>query len=96
MAGRRIDANFTEDTVAFAPESFLSVLSFPLYRFSIEPFSHNRPANKPLTFSRCKEHLLGADARLRSTIAGFRSFYMQFKHPMAYSDDGATKVIKDR
>ena len=50
--GLRIDANYTEDVVGFALESFLTLLSFPRQRFSIEPFS------------RGKERWLGADARL--------------------------------
>jgi hypothetical protein len=68
----RLDADYTEDVVGFALESFLTLLSFPRHRFSIEPFS------------RAKERWLGADARLFShRITGFRPFYMQFKRPSA-------------
>lgn len=62
MSSLRLDANFTEDTVGFALESFLSILSFPTLRFSIEPFS------------RAREHWLGADARLLGRVSGFRPF----------------------
>lgn len=80
----RLDADFTEDTVGFALECFLSLLSFPRFRFSIEPFSRGR------------ERWLGADARLNGRIAGFKPFYMQFKRPSAYPDVSAAKVIADR
>ena len=82
--GLRIDANYTEDVVGFALESFLTLLSFPRQRFSIEPFS------------RGKERWLGADARLHSRIRGFRPFYMQFKRPAAYPDFSTSKIIIDR
>lgn len=82
--GLRLDANFTEDLVGFALESFLSLVSFPRNRFSIEPFS------------RARERWLGADARLSSRITGFRPFYMQFKRPTAFPDLSASRVIKDR
>ena len=80
----RIDADYTEDVVGFALESFLAVMSFPHRRFSIEPFS------------RSKERWLGADARLHGEIRGFRPFYMQFKRPSAYPDISTAGVIKDR
>lgn len=82
--GFRIDADYTEDVVGFALESFLAVMSFPRHRFSIEPFS------------RAKERWLGADARLHGEIRGFRPFYMQFKRPSAYPDFSSAGVIKDR
>ena len=82
--GLRIDANYTEDVVGFALESFLTLLSFPRQRFSIEPFS------------RGKERWLGAEARLHSRIRGFRPFYMQFKRPAAYPDFSTSKIIIDR
>ena len=82
--GLRIDANYTEDVVGFALESFLTLLSFPRRRFSIEPFS------------RGKERWLGADARLHGRIRGFRPFYMQFKRPAAYPDFSTSKVVSDR
>jgi len=84
MSSLRLDANFTEDTVGFALEAFLSILSFPTLKFSIEPFS------------RAREHWLGADARLLGRIAGFRPFYMQFKRPTAYPDHSAARIIRDR
>jgi hypothetical protein len=84
MSGLRIDANFTEDTVGFALESFLSILSFPTLRFSIEPFSRGR------------ERWLGADARLLGEINGFRPFYMQFKRPTAYPDYSSAKIVVER
>jgi len=80
----RLDADFTEDTVGFALESFLSLLSFPRLKFSIEPFSRGR------------ERWLGADARLNGHIAGFKPFYMQFKRPSAYPDTSTANVITDR
>jgi hypothetical protein len=80
----KIDADYTEDVVGFALESFLTLLSFPRHRFTIEPFS------------RAKERWLGADARLHSDIRGFRPFYMQFKRPAAYPDYSAAGIIKDR
>ena len=82
--GLRIDANYTEDVVGFALESFLTLLSFPRHRFSIEPFS------------RAKERWLGADARLHRRIRGFRPFYMQFKRPAAYPDFSTSKIVSDR
>jgi len=82
--GLRLDANFTEDTVGFALESFLSLLSFPRLKYSIEPFS------------RGKERWLGADARINGHMAGFKPFYMQFKRPSAYPDFSTAKVITDR
>ncbi|WP_177191653.1 hypothetical protein [Nitrosospira sp. Nsp14] len=80
----RLDADFTEDTVGFAIESFLSVLSFPRLRFSIKPFS------------RRQERWLGADARLDGYLKSFKPFYMQFKRPSAYPDISTAKVIADR
>ena len=80
----RLDADFTEDTVGFALESFLAFLSFPRLKFSIEPFSRSR------------ERWLGADARLNGHIAGFKPFYMQFKRPSAYPDTSKAKIIVDR
>ena len=80
----RIDSDYTEDLVGFALESFLTMLSFPFRRFSIEPFS------------RRKERWLGADARLNGRIRGFRPFYMQFKRPAAYPDYSTSKIITDR
>ncbi|WDL98475.1 hypothetical protein [Alicyclobacillus sp. ALC3] len=84
MASKRIEADFSEDTVGFALESFLAVLSFPMYRFSIEHFT------------RSKERWLGADARLYSHVKSFKPFYMQFKKPSAYPDISTSKIIKDR
>lgn len=82
--GLRVEANYTEDVVGFALESFLTLLSFPRHRFSIEPFS------------RSKERWLGADARLHGRIRGFRPFYMQFKRPSAYPDFSTSKIVTDR
>ena len=80
----RLDADFTEDTVGFALESFLALLSFPRLAFSIEPFSRTR------------ERWLGADARLSGHIASFKPFYMQFKRPSAYPDTSKAKIVVDR
>jgi hypothetical protein len=80
----RLDADFTEDTVGIALESFLTLLSFPRRRFSIEPFSRGR------------ERWLGADARLNEELDSFKPFYMQFKRPSAYPDVSTAKVITDR
>jgi hypothetical protein len=79
-----LSPNYTEDTVGFALESFLSLLSFPRRRFSIEPFS------------RGNERWLGADARLEGRVKSFKPFYMQFKRPFAYPTYSKAKVIKDR
>lgn len=83
-AGHRLDADYTEEVVGFALESFLTLMAFPRQRFSVEPFS------------RAKERWLGADARLNSAIRGFRPFYMQFKRPSAYPDYSNSKIIRDR
>ncbi len=80
----RLDADFTEDTVGFALESYLALLSFPRFKFSIEPFSRGR------------ERWLAADARLIGKISKFKPFYMQFKRPSAYPDTSIAKVIADR
>ncbi len=80
----RLDADYTEDTVGFAIESFLTLISFPFHRFSVEPFS------------KTKERNLGADARLRGRVRGFRPFYMQFKRPSAYPDYSSSRIIVDR
>lgn len=83
--GHQLVADFTEDTVGFAVESFLAFLSFPRFRFSLEPFSRSR------------ERWLGADARLNGRIAGFKPFYMQFKRPYAFPDSSTTsQVIRER
>jgi hypothetical protein len=79
-----MDSDFTEDTVGFALESFLSLLSFPRLKFSIEPFSRGR------------ERWLGADARINGHMVGFKPFYMQFKRPSAYPDVSTAKIIADR
>ncbi len=81
----RLDADFTEDTVGFAIEALLALLSFPRLRFTIDPFS------------RSKERWLGADARLDGRrIRGFRPFYMQFKRPSAYPDFSKARMVSDR
>ena len=80
----RINPNYSEEVVGFALEQFLTLLSFPHFRFSIEPFS------------RAKERWLGADARLHGGIRGFRPFYMQFKRPFAYPDHSTSGVITGR
>ena len=83
--GHLIVAEFTEDAVALAIQSFLTLLSFPSRRFTIQPFS------------RAKERWLGADARLEgSKIRGFRPFYMQFKRPSAYPDISPSKMVSER
>jgi hypothetical protein len=80
----RLDAEFTEDTVGFALESYLALLSFPRFRFTIEPFS------------RGKERWLGADARLNGRLNSFKPFYMQFKRPSAYPESSTSKIISER
>lgn len=80
-----IVSDFTEDTIAIAIESFLTLMSFPRQRFTIQPFSHT------------KERRFGADARLEGKrIRGFRPFYMQFKKPSAYPDISHSKIVKER
>lgn len=79
-----IQANYVEDNVAVVIERFLTMLSFPRERFSIE------------VISRARERYLGADARLNGAISGFRPFYMQFKRPSAYPDYSSSRIIKDR
>lgn len=83
-AGNKADADYPEELVGIALESFLTAICFPERHFSIEPFS------------RAKERWLGADARLHRHIAGFRPFYMQFKKPSAYPDHSGAGIIKDR
>lgn len=81
----RIDAEFTEDTVAVAIELFLTLVSFPRLLFTIQ------------LFSRAKERWLGADARLEGRkIRSFRPFYMQFKRPSAYPDTSRSSIVKER
>lgn len=82
--GNLIVADYTEDLVGFALESFLSVANFPHYRVTVEPFS------------RGEERWLGADARIVNELTGFKPFYMQFKRPSAYPDFSRSKIIKDR
>lgn len=83
--GLRLDPDFTEETVGFAIESFLTLLSFPRHRFTVEPFS------------RAEERWLGADAHIAGrNIRGFRPFYMQFKRPLAYPDFSPSRIVKDR
>lgn len=79
-----LSANYTEETVGFALESFLSTLSFPRRRFSIEPFSQG------------DERWIGADARLKGKVKSFRPFYMQFKRPFAYPAHSTSNIVKDR
>lgn len=84
-SGLRLDSDFTEDAVGLALESFLTLLSFPRQRFSVEPFSRSR------------ERWLGADARLEGNqIIGFRPFYMQFKRPQGYPDYSGSSIITQR
>ncbi|MBP2018277.1 hypothetical protein J2Z79_001678 [Symbiobacterium terraclitae] len=78
--GRRLEADFTEDTVALVIDSYLAVASFPHCGLTVE------------LFSRRWERRLGADAR----ITGFMPFYMQFKRPSAYPGDSRAKVVLDR
>lgn len=82
--GNRIEANYTEDAVALAIQTILTIASFPFFRYSIE------------LFSRSKERWLGADARLNSRIAGFKPFYLQFKRPSAFTENSNSKIAKDR
>lgn len=86
MAGQglRLEADFTEDTVALALESFLAVATFPWLRFTIEPLSADA------------ERRLGADARLLGQAVGFRPFYMQFKRPSAYPSTSRSRIIRGR
>ena len=65
--------NYTEDTVAIFIEHYLTLLSWPFPHFSL------------VLFSKRKERVLGADARLTlSSIKAFKPFYMQFKRPFGY------------
>ena len=82
--GLRIDANYVEDVVAIEIASFLSKVSFPQLRFSIEPLSRPR------------ERWVGADARLTDSMRGFLPFYMQFKRPSAYPENSTSRIIQDR
>jgi len=87
MAKRRsnkIEPNYSEEVVGFALESYLSVFSFPFNRFILEPFT------------RSEENWLGADAKLKSQVKGFKPLYMQFKRPFAYPDFSQSKIITDR
>lgn len=82
--GLQLVANYTEDVVGFALESYLATLYFPEQRFTIEPFS------------RARERWLGADARLWDAAGAFKPFYMQFKRPTAYPSTSRSAIIKDR
>lgn len=79
-----MEAEYVEDNVALAVQSFLGALNFPFRRFSLE------------IFSRKKERFLGADARLNGAIETFQPFYMQFKRPSAYPDYSTSRIISDR
>jgi len=76
-------ADYSEDVVSMALDSFFTVANLPHLRVSIEPFS------------RGKERWLGADAKMLTKIAGFRPFYMQFKKPSAYPVDSRSRIIAD-
>lgn len=83
--GLRLDAEFTEETIATVIQLLLTLMSFPRQRFTVE------------SFSGADERRLGADARLEgSKIRGFRPFYMQFKRPSAYPDNSRSKIVKQR
>ena len=82
--GHRTDANYPEELVGMALESFLAFLSFPFLQFTIEPFS------------RARERWLGADARLHSHVEGFAPLYMQFKRPTAYDNESTARIVSDR
>jgi hypothetical protein len=82
--GLQLVSDYTEELVGFALESYLSVLSFPFPKFSIEPFSHS------------EERSVGADARLIGRAQGFTPFYMQFKRPFAYPEQSRAGIIRDR
>jgi hypothetical protein len=80
----RVNADYSEDTVGFALESFLTLASFPRQKFTIEPFT------------RSSERYLGADGRIFDHITGFKPFYMQFKRPSAYPSHSTSHIITDR
>jgi len=82
--GHRTNANFPEELVGMALESFLAFLTFPFCTYSIEPFSRSR------------ERWLAADARLIGNIAGFAPLYMQFKRPTAYAAVSTSRIVSDR
>ncbi|MBG9565628.1 hypothetical protein [Brevibacillus agri] len=82
--GNLLEADYTEDVVGFALDSFLTVANLFSYRVTIEPFSRGR------------ERWLGADARIVNEITGFKPFYMQFKRPAAYPDYSPSDIIKTR
>ncbi len=86
------EPNYTEDTVATFIEHYLTLLTWPSPRFSLE------------LFSKKKERFLGADARLRySSIRAFKPLYLQFKRPIGYSSkdkngnpNNRSKIIRER
>lgn len=81
----RLEADFSEETVACFIEAYLAKVDFPKCRFSIE------------TFSQAKERWLGADARLfEKRIKGFKPFYMQFKRPTGLSFESRSPLIDER
>lgn len=82
--GLRQNADFSEDTVAIAIDSYLTLATFPRSRLTIEPFTRQR------------ERWLGADARIASKIEGFMPFYLQFKRPSLYPASSTSRVITDR
>jgi len=84
MASKLKNAEYSEDTVAIAIDSFLTALTFPFTRFSLE------------LFTKTQERRMGADARLISHRGGFLPIYMQFKRPSAYPEDSRSSIIRDR
>lgn len=79
-----IKPDFSEDTVAYAIESYLATVGFPFAKWSIEPFTKSH------------ERRIGADGRLSKGIKTFFPFYIQFKRPCAYDALSSSKIVKDR
>ena len=81
----KLKPNFSEELVGFVIESYLTFISFPMSRFSIEPFTRLEEAEE------------GADVLLEDKRSNMIPFYMQFKRPEGYrSHVKRARIIKNR
>jgi len=81
--GNKLILDYTEERVALTIESYLTYISFPCKRFSIEPFSQSKESKK------------GADAIVLDSMK-LIPFYVQFKLPTAYCSESKAKFISER
>ena len=83
--GNQLIPDFVEDTVSTALQFYLTMISWPLGRFTVVPFSKS------------DERIVGSDARIMDLRKRtFLPFYMQFKRPFGYLDKSSSKIIKTR